>query len=254
MQKQTIIALNQVNQQFYAAVSAQFSQTRSYAWAGWEVMWEKLSPLLLSYSDTPVILDVGCGNGRFAQFVSEKLLQLNYLGVDQSRKLLELAEQNTLPRISNGTVSFREMDLIGSLTDGNFVDDLNGKIFDLIVLFGVLHHVPSLELRQQLLQELNTLLSPQGVLVVSCWRFDRNESLFSRRIAPETLQLDHIELEEGDYFLTWERGVSATRYCHLTLPAEQDALARSAGLQITGRFSADGKTGMDNDYVLLGKE
>lgn len=254
MQKHTITALNEINQQFYDAISAQFSQTRSYAWGGWEVMWEKLSPLLLSDSDTSAILDVGCGNGRFAQFVSEKLSQFNYLGVDQNIELLELAERNTLSQISNGTVSFREMDVIGSLIDGNFVDNLNGKTFDLIVLFGVLHHIPSLELRQKLLQVLSTLLSPQGVLIVSCWRFDRNESLFSRRIAPEALQLDSNELEEGDYFLTWERGVSATRYCHLTLPAEQDVLARSARLQILGRFSADGKTGMDNDYVLLRKE
>lgn len=249
MQRHTIETLNTINQEFYARISAQFSATRSYAWQGWDVLWQKIATQLAQYP--PCILDVGCGNGRFAQYLTEKDIPFTYLGIDQNQDLLNLAEQNTRSNLAHNAVQFRHVNLVDSLLDETLIDDMHGQKFTLIALFGVLHHIPSFTLRQRLLQTLSSALSPGGLLVLSCWRFDRNTSVFSRSVDPREVGVDPDHLEAGDYFLTWERGVYAVRYCHLTLPAEQDELIRGTNLRYIDRFSADGKTGMDNDYLIL---
>lgn len=249
MQRSTLTALNAINQQFYTAISTQFSATRTDAWGGWQELWQKIPPQLRQ-SDLS-ILDIGCGNGRFAQFIAEKTLHFHYLGIDQSQELLELAQKNTLQGIEHGTLAFLNINIVQTMIDDSFIDRLNGRKFHLIVLFGVLHHIPSYSLRQKLLQTLTRALASDGLLILSCWRFDRNEALFSRKVSPDALGIDEGKLEEGDYFLTWKRGVYAVRYCHLTLPPEQARLVQGAGMTIVDRFSADGKTGRDNDYLIL---
>jgi hypothetical protein len=64
----TARALNALNQSFYSESAEEFAATRSASWPGWR----KLLPLLREKRNA-AILDVGCGNARFASFLSATL-------------------------------------------------------------------------------------------------------------------------------------------------------------------------------------
>ncbi|MBW2418992.1 MAG: class I SAM-dependent methyltransferase [Deltaproteobacteria bacterium] len=154
-------ALDTVNRRFYASAAQEFSNTRSHPWPGWE----RLLPHLAARSEPLAVLDVGCGNGRFATFLAERLHgRIDYLGIDSSEALLVHArEQNAaLPEARFACVDA----LCGALESEALT-----RPFDLVVLFGLLHHVPGFETRRALLTRLVGGLAPGGLLAVAAWQF-----------------------------------------------------------------------------------
>ena len=90
----------------------------------------------------------------------------------------------------------KEVDIIESLLN----DNLNLKPYDVAVCFGVMHHIPTQELREKLLKEL----SKSKIAIVSFWQFEKDERIFNKAkkttlLAKEKLGLQN--LEENDYFL-----------------------------------------------------
>jgi tRNA (uracil-5-)-methyltransferase TRM9 len=252
MNEAVIRKLNQINQDFYQSAAQSFSSTRQQPWHGWE---QVLEALPASFKQKKLrVLDLGCGNGRFGQFLAEEQLTFEYLGADQSLELLKVAEEQLQNSLSENSLTLQKLDLVEELIQKKplFSNDLGQ--FDLIVLFGVMHHIPSMQLRQELLQQLLALLTQNGVMVVSFWQFDRNPQLFARRIDPvQVLGTEGSEIEPGDYFLTWEREVSATRYCHLANAEEQHTLMNTLSNDVLRTFQADGKSGHDNEYWVVQK-
>ena len=54
------------------------------------------------------VLDLGCGNGRFAEFLAQNLdqnIKIEYVGIDSSGELLELAQKH-LSKIERAYFSF----------------------------------------------------------------------------------------------------------------------------------------------------
>lgn len=244
--------LNQVNQDFYQKTASSFSSTRQQPWHGWEQM---LESFLLELKQKKLrVLDLGCGNGRFAEFLKKTELTFEYLGVDQSTELLHLAKEQLTSILPEGSFTLQKLDIVDQLIEQKPLFNESIGQFDLIVVFGVMHHIPSKQLRQELLQQLQSLLNHNGVLVVSFWQFDRNLQLFARRVDPiGILGAEASELESGDFFLTWEREVRTTRYCHLTNFEEQQALINTLSAKVINTFEADGKSGHDNQYWVIQK-
>ena len=97
-----------LNRQFYATVAGEFDLTRQ----GLSARMLELAERLASHAraggkDTLRVLDVGCGNGRFARALAQ-VGQLagyqgaEYLGVDADERLLAAAAAQTasLPRVN----------------------------------------------------------------------------------------------------------------------------------------------------------
>jgi len=137
---------------------------------------------------------------------------------------------------------------------------------DLVVLFGVLHHIPGLESRRRLLERLSHLLAPSGFMILSFWQFGGQER-FRRRILDwsaysrlGSVTVDEGQLEPGDYLLAWgnldpagpqgEIASGARRYCHYADPDEAFEWTRSLGLPILDRFEADGGGSLNLYFVL----
>jgi SAM-dependent methyltransferase len=158
LKKETVDALRAVNRRFYRERASEFSRSRERPWRGWEEILARAGELLPAH---PRVLDVGCGNGRFARFLEERLGKaFDYCGVDESPLGLAEARRRLADRDNR---AFVEADFLeGPLPKGEF---------DLLVLFGVLHHVPGRENRIGLLKRLSTLLAPGGLLAFSLWRF-----------------------------------------------------------------------------------
>ncbi|MCB9452792.1 MAG: class I SAM-dependent methyltransferase [Anaerolineaceae bacterium] len=234
MDEQTIHRLNAINREFYRITAVEFDQTRGQSWPGWDQ--------LLPYLAVPLhVLDVGCGNGRFGVFLAEHLDgEITYRGVDNSPALLVAAGESLAahPRLA---AQLEIHDILSALPDTTQ--------YDLIVLFGVLHHVPGTARRVALLRDLAGRLKPGGLLAFACWRF-YEYSRFKERIQPWP---DDLTVEQHDYLLDWRRGAVALRYCHYVDDAEHAALTAATGLTEIVTFRADGFTGDVNRYSVLQK-
>jgi len=107
----------------YNRIAEQFSASRKR-------IWEKLAPVFEKLKGGSV-LDVGCGNGRFFDFLKEK--GLDYVGVDFSESLVKIAKEK------NPKGSFKK-------ANGLNLPFKNGS-FENVISIAVLHHIPSKDLR-----------------------------------------------------------------------------------------------------------
>jgi tRNA (uracil-5-)-methyltransferase TRM9 len=229
MEQATIQRLNAINREFYRLNADEFDQTRGAAWAGWNP--------LLAYLTAPLsVLDVGCGNGRFGVFLRDHLgISLHYHGVDNNAALLNHARA----ALDGLDTRLEERDIVENPPDA-------GE-YDLVALFGVVHHIPGAKERRALMRRLGERVKKGGLLAFACWRFYDYER-FRARIVPWP---DVIQVEPGDYLLDWRRGAVSLRYCHSVDDAEQDALAAATGLREVIRYRADGQDGQANQYSIM---
>jgi SAM-dependent methyltransferase len=242
----TIRRLNQINRDFYRLTAEEFDQTRSQPWPGWD----RLLPYverIAHRSSTLSVLDIGCGNGRFGAFLYNDLVvaqyvaplqQIQYHGIDSNPALLERARQS-LTGLNDFTPWLEERDIIEI--------PLESGQYDLVVLFGVLHHIPGYEQRKQVMRLLGKRVAPGGILAFACWRFYEYPR-FRERIIPWSAD---IQVEKHDYLLDWRQGETALRYCHYVDDEEQATLVAATGLTEVASYRADGQTGDANCYSIL---
>ena len=86
MDRQTQKNLLTLVKSSYEEIADQFNQTRK------KYLWPELIKLTKEIKTGDKILDVGCGNGRLLEAFGDK--KISYLGVDNSEKLINLAEKN----------------------------------------------------------------------------------------------------------------------------------------------------------------
>jgi methyltransferase type 12 len=246
--------LSYVTSEFYAQQTQSFSATRQMPWQGWQQCLDAMPQLLVG--EKPSVLDVGCGNLRFARFLRDKagIVPAKYFAVDNCKPLVENGEADT--HVSE--LAFIELDVIKSLLDGTLSSRLIIPPCDLVVAFGFLHHVPGAQKRSQLLGTLLEKTKPGGFVCVSFWQFMNSQKLADK--AQETtvqglraLGIDASELEEHDYLIGWQDKANTWRYCHHFSQEELDELLGSLGpdVHVCAQFSADGKDNNLNRYVIL---
>ncbi len=260
MDAATIGRLNAINREFYRVTADEFDQTRGVSWPGWERM--------LPYLHTPLsVLDVGCGNGRFGVFLWERVVSdrslvtshqspvasqesspsaprpqhsLAYHGQDSNAALLNHARES-LVNCPGVSLQLEERDIIERPPD---TDE-----YDLVVLFGVLHHIPGYERRRDFMCSLAQRVKPGGLLAFAAWRF-YEYARFRERIVPWP---EDVQVEAHDYLLDWRRGQVSLRYCHYTDDAEHAELIKVTGMIEVATYRADGQDGAANCYSILQK-
>jgi tRNA (uracil-5-)-methyltransferase TRM9 len=232
MDAAAIARLNAINREFYRITANEFDATRGQAWLGWEKLLKYLSS-----QHTPLsVLDVGCGNGRFGVFLRERGLNIAYHGMDNSQALLNKA------RAALPDAALELRDIVDNPPDTG--------IYNLVVLFGVLHHIPGYTQRQAFMHTLAERVAVGGILAFACWRFYEYER-FRARIVPWD---DDITVEKHDYLLDWRRGERALRYCHYVDDDEHAELVSATGLHEIASYRADGEEGQANKYSILRRE
>lgn len=217
-----------LNREFYSIFARDFSETRSAE----RLSVEPIKPYLF---DGARVLDVGCGNGRLAERLDREGYDLSYLGMDVTPGLIEIANARK-PRLQHLAAEFR----VGDLSERDWAEVVNESApFDVALVLAVLHHIPSFDLRRDVLCTVHKLLRPGGILVMSNWEFTRNPRL-RKKIAPwHTLGIDERELESGDALLDWKRGGSGYRYVHQLTESEVQALAEESRFEILKQYYGD---------------
>lgn len=248
MTPDTIRRLNQLNLDFYHITAAHFSVTRSHPWEGWQKLVAPISAVIERLNRPVRVLDLGCGNGRFATWLSQTwpTTYFAYHGVDGAEQLLKECQSLRLPFVH---VTTHQHDIVEALLQRETF--LSERTFDLVVAFGVVHHLPGDVTRQRFFELLRRKLTKSGLAVVSVWQFDHLPQLLERQREPR--EFDLSELDKGDFLLDWQRGVSAVRYCHLLKKAAAKQLVEESNLHLRHSFSADGSDDETNLYLLLEK-
>jgi 2-polyprenyl-3-methyl-5-hydroxy-6-metoxy-1,4-benzoquinol methylase len=230
MNSGTAARLIELNRDFYTRFGDSFSATRHRIQPGVRRVLEIL------HGDEN-ILDLGCGNGELARVLAQSGHHGSYLGVDFSRPLLRDAE--SIPEGFSAT--FKQVDLTQ-------VSAFSGQLlahsgWSLITAFAVLHHIPSLEMRLNILRTVHQLLKPAGLFVHSNWQF-LNSAKLKARIQPwEVVAVSGSEVDAGDYLLDWRSGGAGLRYVHHFDEHELKELAEASGFHVKDIFYSDGETG-----------
>jgi SAM-dependent methyltransferase len=234
MTPETARVLARINAEFYRAHARLFASKRDRPWPGMRRVLDALPAPPRS------VLDVGCGHGRFAQLLRERGVATAYQGVDASAELLALARErgDLVPG-----ASFARVDVIEDAAA------IPSGPYELIGVFGVIHHVPGEPARVALLRALAERLAPGGTLAVAFWRTSADEDP-ARRVPWERAGIDARELEPGDRLLRFDVDERVVRFSHFADEAELTRLARALPLPLAQRFDADGAGGIANAYLL----
>jgi len=247
MNAETVRTLCELNNSFYQRHGDSFSATRGAPWEGWQKSLAVLSDALAG--EKLSVFDLACGNLRFAAFLMDALPQMSidFYAVDNC--------DDMVPQLPS--VSYQSLDVLDVLQGDSCINArLRAPICDLSVAFGFMHHVPMQRLRGAVLEALIRQTRAGGQIIVSFWQFMKHKTLADKaRTAHEraTEELGLPQLDAGDYLLDWQGKADAYRYCHSFEEGEIDELVASvAGRAIPlARFSADGRSGDLNSYLIL---
>lgn len=229
--------LIRLNRDFYDRFGADFSATRQRLQPG-------VARLLPTLARDATILDLGCGNGELARALARNGHRAPYLGLDFSVPLLDDAK--SLPEGFPAkflAADLTQLSVISNQSSESSNTDLRPSTFDLITCFATLHHIPSIELRLNLLKTVSTLLVPNGRFILSNWQF-LNSAKLRARIQPwERIGLSDRDVDAGDYLLDWRRGGEGLRYAHQFSEDELSDLAAQTGFVVADTFYSDGDGG-----------
>lgn len=127
----------------YQQIAKHFDETRT---AYWKSIRETLAPLPAH----TVVLDCGCGNGKYTRFRSD----LQYIACDITPALLDIAHQK-----SKG---YNTQFFLGSCCE----IPLRSKSVDVTICVAVLHHIPTYFQRLQAILELIRVTKEKVVITV----------------------------------------------------------------------------------------
>lgn len=252
---------------FYDQYSSSWDSSRQKVWPGWEEMWQvqatslaTSTPAVLANKPIWKVLDLGCGNGRLLAFLLNKAQEqgayLDYLGIDISGKLIDIAKQRfqnvnknegqNKDKKGNHKIRFECIDLIDIDTLKKTLNKNSpGEKYDLVIIMAVLHHFPDQNSRRALLDTVVNHLTTGGLITYTTWEFLSD---------PKTQKLIVKDEGNGDYLLSWQgKAAGPLRFAHAFTDDEKKQLAEHPQLTLLKAFFADGKNAKLNHYFTLSK-
>jgi cyclopropane fatty-acyl-phospholipid synthase-like methyltransferase len=220
-----------IDSDLYTKYADDFSSTRQAPWNGW-------NEIVGSLPTNAKILDLGCGNGRFLKFfISRKIRFLEYVGIDNSQDMLDIAQSNS--KTYMGNIKFITVDLNkrnwGQIENDNY---------NVIVAFGIFHHLKSEFARMNFFRKIDKIITNDGIAIVTFWMFLREARLKNKIVE---------NLGNSDYILSFGKK-GAKRFVHFTGEEEIEKYISKTNLQINRQFYSDGSNNRLNFYVLFTKK
>lgn len=149
--------------------------------------WNAVKDFLDNIPSGSIVLDNGCGNGKYLQYRPDCI----FIGNDMCHGLLEIAKKKADVTQSNGLhLPFRN------------------QCFDAIVCIAVFHHLSNEERRLQFRNELLRVLKPNGKCLITVWAAGQTH----KRVRHWNVQ------PNGDALIPWkdkDGTILSLRYYHL---------------------------------------
>ncbi|XP_047367080.1 alkylated DNA repair protein alkB homolog 8-like isoform X3 [Vespa velutina] len=133
----------------YDEISDHFSETRSKGWPN-------VIKFLNSLNDGALVVDVGCGNGKYLQ-TNENIFKI---GCDRSFKLAEICRERNFEVLLSDCLHLPYKD--------NSVDS--------VISIAVIHHLSTQERRKRAISEMVRILRPYGKCLIYVWAKDQNRN------------------------------------------------------------------------------
>lgn len=231
MNKQTQKELLDIVKQNYEEIAEQFDATRK------KHIWPELENLCTGIKSGAKVLDVGCGNGRLLEVLKEK--NIDYLGVDTSSQLIELAQKKYADK------KF----VVGDILELSKLPEIN---FDYVFCIAVLLHIPSRQLQIDAVKQLRNKVNENGRVIISVWNMWTQEKF--RRLILKFFLLKLIKknkMDFGDVLFDWKNSagqVVSKRYYHAFCKCELKKICKKAGFKVE-RICSD----KYNYYAILRK-
>lgn len=206
----------------YNSIASDFNESRK------KLQWPELSNLTSQVNSGDRVLDAACGGGRLLnEFVD---LDLDYMGVDNSKELISCA------KINFPNYNFKVDDLL-------YLGGVKDFYYDWVFCIAALHHIPGKDLRKKALQNLAKKLNKKGTLVLSVWRPKKNKKfLKAQRITWLKKIFFLTSLDFGDAIFEWGGETKCEnnryRYYHAFSESEIRKIINEVGLEIIN-FSKD---------------
>jgi len=196
-------------------IAEKFSESRKKSW-------EIMKIFINDIKEKEKVLDIGCGNGRLYELLKEK--EVEYIGIDNSEKLIEIAREK-----------FSKPKFI-------VVDALNlpfkDEEFDHVFMIAVLPHIPSKELQLKVLKNAYRVLKKNGSLFLTCWNLFQPKLFFANLIR----RFKNPKLYQGfslkDFLIPWQMktGEKIQRFYYAFTKNELKKLLQKSGFKIEKIF------------------
>jgi ubiquinone/menaquinone biosynthesis C-methylase UbiE len=129
-------------EKFYDIIADEFDKTRIR-------LWNCVISFLNSFPSNSIILDIGCGNGKYMNYRNDLIMK----GIDISSKLTEICKNKGFDVIK------------ASMTDIPF----NDNYFDGIICIASYHHLDNDIDRKKTLNEIYRILKINGIALIEVW-------------------------------------------------------------------------------------
>jgi ubiquinone/menaquinone biosynthesis C-methylase UbiE len=155
------------------SVPERYHASRAIASADVERWLSLVRDLLPKTTSTSVVVDLGCGTGRFTQPLADRL-GMFVIGVDPSLRMLREATRT----VATPQVAYREGRAESIPADSSSAA--------LIFMSNAIHHVKDLG---PALEEMRRVLQPDGIVFLRNYTLENLESLRYLEFFPEAMQL-----------------------------------------------------------------
>jgi ubiquinone/menaquinone biosynthesis C-methylase UbiE len=177
-------------------------------------LWPEFEELKKYIKDGEKILDLGCGNGRLFELFKNR--NVKYTGVDTSVEFIERAKEK-----------YGDYFVVADAFNLPFPDNS----FDSIWAIAFFHHIPSKQLRAEVLKEIKRVLKKDGKIIATCWNFYQLHYLrillkFTFR---KLLGLSRLDFKD---VLLFPKKLKIQRYYHAFTKKELKKLFQKAGFKI----------------------
>lgn len=201
----------------YDRIAAHFAETRTRAWSDVTTFLERVDARDSTGRTCEVGLDVGCGNGRHAAPLADRVERV--VGIDASRTALAAARTRAVERGYDDRLDLLQGDAVTLPIASNTVD--------LALYIATIHHLPDRETRIASLDDLARTLAPGGRGLVSAW----------------SVTHDRFDRERGfDTTVDWTLpdGETVPRYYHIYDPEEFRRDLEASALSVDRTFVSRG--------------
>ena len=204
------LLLDKVNTD-YDYMADKFSAARQYVWGDLKVLADYIK-------DDDKVLDWGCGNGRFFGLLQDR--KVNYLGIDNCKRLIEIAQEK-----------YPE-------ADWQVSSDVPFQSFDVIIAIAAWHHLPSRKLRKEKLIEFFDGLNQGGYLLLTSWNL-KQKKYFGLWLKNNLRNL-FTGYEWNDVLVPWKADEeNIYRYVHHQSKRSMIRLLHQVGFEVVTCYYSD---------------